>query len=60
MSLNFTKSLFFIPKLFILIFVSILFKKLFTKFRDEKRTFLSLETENKYLVNFTDQNSILP
>ena len=66
MSLNYTKSFFFISKLlkkfffFIVIFVSILFKKLFTKSRDEKRNFKSLETKNKLLIKFRNQNNILP
>ena len=63
MSLNFIESLFFIPKLlkffFILIFVSKLLKKLFTKFRVAKRTFYSLGTKNKLLLNFRNQNNIL-
>ena len=65
MSLNFTKSLFFIIKLlkkklfFIPIFVYKILKKLFTNFRDEKRTFLKFRNKNKLLTKFRDQNSIL-
>lgn len=63
--LNFTKSLFFNLNLIIynkkiFLFLSLNYlKKLFTKFKDERKTFLSLMVKNKFLVKFKNQNSIL-
>jgi len=53
MLLNFTKNLFFIPKLYFLklffipIFVSKLLKNLFTKFRHEKNNFLKFRDKKQ-------------